>query len=233
MLVVCTTSVLMTREAASLSETVEMYLETVYRLKESQGNARTSAIAAALGVSLGAVTNTLASLEEQGLVNRTAYRGTDLTQKGRMIALGVLRRHRLAERLLTEVLGMEWSEVHESACLLEHSMSDEVVEALERLLKNPKTCPHGNPIPTSTGKMTEAKMEPLDRLRPTQKAVLEKIVAEKADLLRYLASLGLVPGVQVCVEEKAPFNGPIIVNVRGSRYALGQQVASLIRVRTS
>jgi DtxR family Mn-dependent transcriptional regulator len=126
---------------------------------------------------------------------------------------------------------MEWSEVHESACRLEHAMGDDVVESLERLLKNPKTCPHGNPIPTSTGKMTEARMEPLNKLKPTQRGVLEKIVSEKADLLRYLASLGLVPGVQLRMEEKAPFDGPIIVNVRGSRYALGQQVASLIRVR--
>jgi len=221
----------MTREDDGQSETVEMYLETIYRLKETEGGARTSVMAETLGVSMGAVTNTLASLEKQGLVERRAYKGVDLTSKGEAVALRVLRKHRLAERLLTEVLGMEWSEVHESACRLEHAMTGDVVEALEKLLKNPKTCPHGNPIPTSTGKMTEARMEPLDKLKPTQKGVLEKIVAEKADLLRYLASLGLVPGVQLRVEEKAPFDGPIIVNVRGSRYALGQQVASLIRVR--
>lgn len=221
----------MTRERDYRSETVEMYLETIHRLKEAHGSARTSAMAAALGVSMGAVTNTLASLEKQGLVRRASYRGVELTAKGQAVALKVLRRHRLAERLLTEVLEIKWSEVHESACRLEHAMSDDVVEALEKLLKNPKTCPHGNPIPTSTGKVTEAKLEPLDKLKPTQKGILEKVVGEKADLLRYLVSLGLVPGVPVRVEEKAPFDGPIIVNVRGSRYALGQQVASLIRVR--
>jgi DtxR family Mn-dependent transcriptional regulator len=208
-----------------------MYLETIYRLKDTEGSARTGAVAETLDLSMGAVTNTLASLEKQGLVEREAYKGVELTSKGEAVALKVLRKHRLAERLLTEVLGMEWSEVHESACRLEHAMGDDVVESLERLLKNPKTCPHGNPIPTSTGKMTEARMEPLNKLKPTQRGVLEKIVSEKADLLRYLASLGLVPGVQLRMEEKAPFDGPIIVNVRGSRYALGQQVASLIRVR--
>jgi DtxR family Mn-dependent transcriptional regulator len=221
----------MTHEDDGQSETVEMYLETIYRLKDTEGSARTGAVAETLGLSMGAVTNTLASLEKQGLVEREAYKGVELTSKGEAVALKVLRKHRLAERLLTEVLGMEWSEVHESACRLEHAMGDDVVESLERLLKNPKTCPHGNPIPTSTGKMTEARMEPLNKLKPTQRGVLEKIVSEKADLLRYLASLGLVPGVQLRMEEKAPFDGPIIVNVRGSRYALGQQVASLIRVR--
>ncbi len=213
------------------SETVEMYLETIHRLKETSGTARTSGMADALGVSLGAVTNTLASLEKRGLVRRTAYRGVDLTSRGQSVVSKVLRKHRLAERLLTELLGMEWSEVHESACRLEHAMTEDVVEALEKILKNPKTCPHGNPIPTSTGKLSESKMESLTKLKPSQKGVLEKIVGEKADLLRYLASLGLVPGVQVRVEEKAPFDGPIMVNVRGSRYALGAQVASLIRVK--
>jgi len=232
-LVVRTTTAKMTRGEENQSETVEMYLQTIYRLKETHGSARTSSMASSLGVSMGAVTNTLASLEKQGLVQRRAYRGVDLTPRGETVALRVLRRHRLAERLLTEVLGMKWSEVHELACRLEHAMTDDVIEALEKLLRNPKTCPHGNPIPTSAGKIKQAKSEPLNKLKPTQKGILEKVVGEKADLLRYLASLGLVPGVSVRVEEKAPFDGPIIVNVRGSRYALGQQVASLIRVRRS
>lgn len=223
----------MTGEVENQSETVEMYLQTIYRLKDTYGSARTSAMAVALDVSMGAVTNTLASLEKQGLVQRKPYRGVQLTPRGQAVALNVLRRHRLAERLLTEILGISWSEVHEPACRLEHAMTDDVVEALEKLLKNPKKCPHGNPIPTSAGKVMEAKLDPLDRLKPAERGILEKIVGEKADLLRYLASLGLVPGVSVRVEEKAPFDGPIIVNVRGSRYALGQQVASLIRVRRS
>ena len=90
-----------------------MYLETIFRLKETEGSARTGAIARSLGVSLGAVTNTLASLERQGLVRRKAYRGVELTLKGKGVALKVLRRHRLAEQLLTRVVGMKWSEVHE------------------------------------------------------------------------------------------------------------------------
>lgn len=233
MLVVSTATAKMNRELEEQSEPVEMYLQAIYRLNETEGSARTSAVAASLGVSMGAVTNTLASLEKQGLVRREPYRGVKLTPRGESVALRVLRRHRLAERLLTEVLRMKWSEVHELACRLEHAMTDDVAEALERALKNPKTCPHGNPIPTTTGKIREARVESLNSLRPAQEGVLEKIVGEKTDLLRYLASLGLVPGVSVRVEEKAPFNGPIIVNVRGSRYALGQQVASLIRVRRS
>jgi DtxR family Mn-dependent transcriptional regulator len=218
-------------ESPELSEAVEMYLETIYRLRESEGTARTSDIAQSLGVSMGAVTNTLASLESRGLVRRKAYRGVKLTTSGEAIALRVLRKHRLAERLLTEVLGMKWSEVHEVACKLEHAITDDVVDALERLLKNPKTCPHGNPIPNESGKFKQTNAESLAELKPTQEAVLVSIAPETGVLLRYLASLGLTPGVHLRIEEKAPFNGPLIVNVRGSRYALGQEVASSIRVQ--
>jgi len=213
------------------SEAVEMYLETVYRLKQSEGTARTSAIAHSLTVSMGAVTNTLASLEKQGLVKRRAYRGVELTNRGEAIALRVLRKHRLAERLLTEVLGMKWDEVHEVACRLEHAITDDVVEALETLLKNPRTCPHGNPIPSAVGRVKQTNAEPLSTLKPGQEVVLVSIAPENRTLLSYLASLGLIPGVHLQLEEKAPFNGPIIVNMRGSRYALGQQVASSIRVQ--
>jgi DtxR family Mn-dependent transcriptional regulator len=218
-------------ESVELSEPVEMYLETIYRLSENEGIARTSDIAQSMGISMGAVTNTLASLESRGLVRRRAYRGVKLTPSGEAIALRVLRKHRLAERLLTEVLGMRWSEVHEAACRLEHAINDDVVDALERLLKNPKTCPHGNPIPNDVGKIKEANVEPLAKLKPPQEAVLVSIAPETGTLLRYLASLGLTPGVHLRIEEKAPFNGPLIVNVRGSRYALGQEVASSIRVQ--
>src|SRR3989304_1996498 len=178
-LVVRTTTAKMTRGEENQSETVEMYLQTIYRLKETHGSARKSSLASSLGVSMGAVTNTLASLEKQGLVQRRAYRGVDLTPRGETVALRVLRRHRLAERLLTEVLGMKWAEVHEVACRLEHVITEDVVEALERLPKNPKPCPHGNPIPNRTGRIKQANTEPLTKLKPTQEGVLVRIVGER------------------------------------------------------
>ena len=220
-----------TQVRAERSEPAEMYLETIYRLKETEGSARTSAIAKSLGVSLGAVTNTLASLERQGLVRRKAYRGVDLTPKGKMVALAVLRRHRLAEQLLTRVVGMKWSEVHEIACRLEHAMTDDFTEALDRFLGDPKTCPHGNPIPDELGHLHEKKSQPLSSLMPREKAILVKITEEKSDMLRYLASLGLMPGAIVEVQEKAPFEGPMIVKVMGATYAIGRNVASVVEAR--
>jgi DtxR family Mn-dependent transcriptional regulator len=208
-----------------------MYLETIYRLGESEGVARTTALAKSLGVSPGAVTNTLASLESQGLVRRRAYRGVELTSKGKTVALRVLRRHRLAEQLLTKVLRMKWSEVHEPACKLEHAMNGDLTDAVEKLLGNPKTCPHGNPIPDETGHIKKENSQPLSNLQPNDKAVLVKVTEEKSDMLRYLASLGLMPGAIIEVQEKAPFDGPMIVKVMGATYALGRNVASVVEAR--
>jgi len=208
-----------------------MYLETIYRLSETEEAVRTSALANALGVSPGAVTNTLASLERQGLVHRRAYKGVELSPKGKTEALRVLRRHRLAEQLLTKVLGMNWSEVHDVACRLEHVMTRELTDAVEKLLRNPKTCPHGNPIPDETGHIRRESSQPLTNFKPNDRAVLVKITEEKSDMLRYLASLGLMPGAVVEVQEKAPFEGPMIVKVMGASYALGRNVASIVQAR--
>jgi DtxR family Mn-dependent transcriptional regulator len=210
------------------SEPAEMYLETVYRLKETADGARTSTVAKSLGVSLGAVTNTLANLERQGLVRRKAYRGVELTSKGRAVALKLLRRHRLAEQLLTRIIGMKWAEVHEAACRLEHAMTDDLTDAIEKLLGSPNTCPHGNPIPDDSGRIHEEKSETLSNFKPGEKAVLVKITEERSDMLRYLASLGLMPGTMVEVEEKAPFEGPMIIKVMGATYALGRNIASVV-----
>jgi DtxR family Mn-dependent transcriptional regulator len=213
------------------SEPAEMYLETVYRLKGTADGARTSTVAKSLGISLGAVTNTLANLERQGLVRRKAYRGVELTSKGKAVALKVLRKHRLAEQLLTRIVGMKWTEVHEAACRLEHAMTDDLTDAVEKLLGNPNTCPHGNPIPDESGRIHEERSQPLSNFKPRDKTVLVKITEEKSDMLRYLASLGLMPGAIVEVQEKAPFEGPMIVKVMGATYALGRNVASVVQAR--
>jgi len=214
-----------------VSETTERYVEAVYRVREADGSARTGKIAEALGVTGGSVTNTITGLQNQGLVRLKPYRGVELTPRGEALALQVLRKHRLAERLLTDILGMKWSEVHATASRLSHAITSDVASALERLLKNPETCPHGNPIPTSAGKVKQTKTIPLDQLSTGQASILVSVHGEKSDLFRHLESLGLLPGVPVRVEAKDPLSGAIIVNKRGSRYPLGRQLASSIQVR--
>lgn len=215
-----------------VSSTIEEYLEAIYKLEEKKGSAKTGDLARELKVTLGTVTNTIESMEKQNLIIHRPYKGVKLTKTGRKTALNVVRRHRLSERLLTDILNLEWSKAHDAACKLEHAIADkEIIKPLERALGKPKTCPHGNPIPSESGKIIEEKSELLANLDLGEEGTIVKITDEKPDLLQYLATLGLVPGASVQIEEKAPFNGPIMVRVVGASYALGRNVASVIWVR--
>jgi len=208
-------------ERCALSEeitaAVEEYLEGIYRLQERSGEAaRTSDIVKLLQVAPGTVTNTVERLEREGLVTHVPYKGVKLTERGRKLAIDVIRRHRLSERLLTDILRVKWSEAHQIACKLEHSFTGDLVKKLEKALKHPKTCPHGNPIPTQCGGIIEEKSEPLTNLKPKEKSVLTKI---------------LLPGALLEVVEKAPFGGPITVKINGTKQALSFEMASIIYVK--
>jgi DtxR family Mn-dependent transcriptional regulator len=208
----------------------EMYLKTIYNLESKTGAARTGDIAKILNITPGSVTNTLEVLEGKGLVEREPYKGVKLTEQGRSLALSVFRRHRLAERLLTEVLHYDWTDSHEEACKLEHAISDELANSIEKALGNPQTCPHGNPIPDEKGYMAPTKSEALANLGAGQKGVVTGIPDENTELLRYLANLGMLPGVEVKVVEKAPFKGPMMVKVGTNSYPLSLDVAAGIFV---
>jgi len=220
--------------AEEVSATVEEYLEAIYTLQERDGSAKTTELGKRLKVALGTITNTIESMEKQNLIVHEPYKGVKLTAKGRKVALDVVRRHRLSERLLTDILRLEWSKAHDIACKLEHAIAgEEVIKPLEKALGHPKTCPHGNPIPSESGKLAEEESELLTNLTHGESGVIVKITDERQDMLQYLATLGLVPGASVSIEEKAPFNGPIMVKVMGASYALGRNVASAIWVKKS
>lgn len=217
--------------AREVSIIIEEYLEGIYRLQERSGVARTSELVKLLKVASGTVTNTVERLERKGLVTHKPYKGVKLTEKGRKIALQVLRRHRLSERLLTDILQIKWDEAHKAACKLEHAITDEIAKKIEKVLGHPKTCPHGNPIPTRCGGIFEEKSEPLTNLNPREGGIIVKITEEESDLLQYLATLGLMPGKSIEVVEKAPFNGPITVKVDETDRALSLETASIIKVK--
>jgi DtxR family Mn-dependent transcriptional regulator len=207
-----------------------MYLKTIYNLEWRNGSARTGDIAKILKITPGSVTNTLEVLEGKGLVVREPYKGVNLTAEGRKLALSVFRRHRLAERLLVDLLGMGWADSHEEACRLEHSISDQVANSIQKRLGDPKTCPHGNPIPDEKGSMAPMKSDALSTLENGEKAAVTMIPDETTEILRYLSTLGMIPGAKITVEEKAPFKGPMLVKVGESSYPISLDVASGIYV---
>jgi len=221
----------MEAEEITVSSEAEEYLEAIYRLEKKTGFAKTMELVNQLKVVPGSVTNTIESLERRGLVLHEPYRGVKLTEKGRKLALDVLRRHRLAERLLTDVLRLDWSRVHDMACRLEHAITKDMVSPLEKALGRPKTCPHGNPIPKARGGTIEEKSEPLVNLNPKESGVIAKITEEEPSILQHLSTLGLTLGVYVEVEQKAPFGGPVTVRAGEASYTLDHRVVSVINVR--
>jgi len=210
---------------------IEDYLKGIYRLQEKSGVARTSDIVELLQVAPGTVTNTVDRLEKGGLVTHEPYKGVKLTEEGRKIALRVMRRHRLLERLLTDILHVNWSEAHTAACRLEHGITSNITKNLEKALGHPRTCPHGNPIPTKCGGIVEEESQPLTELDEKERGTIAKITEEKPDFLRYLDTIGLAPGASIEVLKKAPFDGPITLKVGGVSHALGHAMASIIQVK--
>lgn len=210
------------------SATLEEYLEAVYKLAE-RGEVRPSQLADALSVSGATVTATLKRMEAQGLIRRPSGK-VALTKEGKRQALSIIRRHRLSERFLVDLLGLSWEEAHEEACRLEHALSPRVTEALEKLLDSPGVCPHGHPIPSAEGDLVESRSVPLAGRPAGSKSEIVLVAEDNEEFLGYLASLGMFPGTQVDVVETAPFRGPLLVRIGRSRYAIGREVAEKIQV---
>ncbi len=215
-----------------VSESVEEYLEAICRLEEEATPVATSRLAEKMAVSPASASEMVSKLAQQGLVAYEPYKGAFLTPEGKKKALSLLRRHRLWERFLTDILGLGWDLVHEEACRLEHAASDELVERIAEVLERSQTCPHGRPIPTRQGETPSQSVIPLAELEAGGKALIQYIAEEGEEFLRYLHNLGLIPQATVYLEEKAPFEGPLTIRVEEKRHILGRPAASLIMVQT-
>lgn len=213
------------------TEREEEYLESLFKLQQKNESIGTSKLSESLKISPASVSGMVKKLSEAGLVTRTSNGSILLTPQGNKKALNIIRKHRLIERFFTDILKLPWDEVHEEACRFEHVLSDRVTDALENFLSNPETCPHGHPIPTRKGKTAKDDSVPLTSLHPSQSGTVSRISEESQDFLRYLAALGLMPRARVRVEQVAPFNGPLLVQVGTASYALGRDVAGKIMVR--
>jgi DtxR family Mn-dependent transcriptional regulator len=208
-------------------------LKAVWRLTSgpgSDGAARTGDLAASLRVAPGTVTATVKRLADRGLVAHTLYHGVALTEDGRRRAMAVIRRHRIVERFLADMLGYSWAEADRLAPAFEHQLPQEVEDRLFVALDRPASCPHGFPIP---GEETDSlpTMPPLYDLRPGDRAVVALPGSTDPEVALFLDGLGLRPGVEIEVREKHPFDGPLVVSVDGHDRTLGEKVAHQILVR--
>ncbi|MDH7564503.1 MAG: metal-dependent transcriptional regulator [Candidatus Bathyarchaeota archaeon] len=213
-----------------LSYEAEEYIETIYRLQKQDGVAKTQKLAGKLDVVPGSVTNTIEHLEKHGLVKHEPYRGVKLTARGERLAVKILRKHRLLERLLTDVLEADWANVHDNACKLEHAFSEELVLLLEKKLGHPKACPHGNPIPTKEGIIEEESCHPLTEADLSAYCKVTKVTDERKEKLTFLAGKGLTPGALAYVVAKAPSN--IILRIAEKECVIDNEDATDVWVKT-
>lgn len=214
------------------SEVVEDYLKSVFHLASSTGAATTSSLAGRLGLAAPTVSAMLKRLEASELVHRSSDHQVELTEHGRRHALGVVRRHRLLEMFLTEVLGVPWDEVHDEAEVLEHALSARLEERIDALLDHPTHDPHGDPIPPRSGEHVEDWASPLRSAAAGGAFLVERVSDRDSGVLRHLAELGIGPGSVLQVLEWAPFGGPLWAEVDGRRHALGAGLVQAVHGRT-
>ncbi len=215
----------------ALSKSIEDYLKAIFELEVTRGAAQTSAIADALEIAPPSVSGMVKRLSESGFLEHVPYKGVQLTGSGKQAALRILRRHRILEAYLTSKLGYAWDSVHQEAERLEHAVSDELVERMAMALGNPRHDPHGAPIPTPAGDIEEEELIPLAEVPEGEFAELRRVSDRDPELLRYLASLGLKPGVTVEVGLRQPFRGPMTIRVQGPtprEQVIGQELAAML-----
>lgn len=200
----------------TVSAAVQDYLKGLFALGEGAGAdapVTTNAIAGHLGVSAASATNMLKKLDGLGLVVHVPYRGVELTEPGRKIALEVLRHHRLLETYLAEALGVPWDQVHAEAEILEHHLSEELEERISARLGHPTADPHGHPIPSKELTTPPPPARTLWETAEGQRLVVDRVSDSDPEALRYLAELQIIPGAAVEIKGRGPVGGPLFVRV--------------------
>jgi DtxR family Mn-dependent transcriptional regulator len=212
------------------SESTENYLVTIYRLTCNSSNASTKDIAGYLGVSAPSVSEKIVRLSEQGYLEHNWRHGVNLTEKGKKIALKVLRKHRLIESFLVSVFKYPIAEVNEEACRIEHVISDRLADAMESTLGYPKSDPHGHPIPSNEGIVSESDFLSLAEAPLGKPVLVSQVNDQDSDKLQYLTDISIVPGARICVLEAAPFDGPLSLDVEGKTTVLAYAIAQNVGV---
>lgn len=208
----------------------EEYLEAIFKLHPSAKGATVGGLARELGVKPASASQMVGRLVSDGFLERAGHdrNRVVLTDSGREEALGVVRRHRLSERFLTDFLGLPWDQVHDEACRLEHALSQQVEASLTERLGRPSTCPHGRPIPYGSGVEIQEATLTLADLGQGEGGTVSHVPEDSPELLRFLATLGLVPGAHASVADVQPFDGPVTVLVGEDRRPIGRELAGKV-----
>jgi len=213
-----------------ISRAIEDYLKAIYQSSSKDNRVSTTQLAEKMSCSAASVTNMLQKLSELKMVLYEPYQGVVLTPAGKKVALEIVRHHRLIERYLADVLGYSWDKVHDEAEALEHVISEEFEERIDKALGYPTTDPHGDPIPTREGQIEQDRFYSLWEISDVENVKVRRVSDNDPEVLRYLAEIGVFPEVEISVLKKAPFNGPIHIEVNHNKHSLSEELARQIFV---
>ncbi len=217
---------------SELSASTQNYVKAVWGLQEWTDEPVTpTALAARVGVRMSSVSDAVRRLTEQGLLTHTPYGAIELTEQGRHYAVAMVRRHRLLETFLVDVLGYRWDQVHDEAETLEHAVSDFMIERIDERLGHPTRDPHGDPIPSPDGVLDAPDALLLSEVAPGRRVRVERISDADPELLQYFAAQGIHIGVELDLREGTPFSEALeVIDGEGRSTWLGQVAADSVWV---
>ncbi|WP_420640930.1 metal-dependent transcriptional regulator [Candidatus Leptofilum sp.] len=220
----------MTNDNFQPSVAMREYLAEIYRLQEDSPTVSTTSLAERLQVSAPAVPRMLKRLRNAGYVKHKPYQGIELTPRGREEALRELRRHRILEVFLVNVMGFTWDEAHEHADDMGKGLNNTITERMAEMTNNPSRCPHGEPIPDLEGNLPEIKDVCIMNLGVGHVGIISRVRTHDPERLKYFKSLGLVPGADFEIMGRAPFNGPMRLRVGRDDVVLGVELTKSLWV---
>lgn len=217
------------------SQSTQDYLKHIFELTRGGAPASTNDLAARLEVAPASVTVMVQKMAvaKPPLVNYRKYQGVTLTGEGKLVALEIIRHHRLLETWLVQTLGYTWDEVHEDACRLEHVISEDFEKRIATALGHPSRDPHGEPIPSADLQMPTDGSIPLSTLRPPERATIIRVEASDSALLRYLNELGLIPGIHISIINYSPIDGNSKIFFNNLEVVIGPSITSNIFVEVT
>lgn len=212
------------RDGLEPSATMRGYLAEIYRLQEDSPTVSTTSLAERMNVSPPAIPRMLKRLQSGGYVKHVPYQGVELTRRGREEALQEIRRHRILEVFLVNVMGFAWDEVHEFADGLGAGLTDKLTDRMAEMTGYPTRCPHGEPIPDQDGQLPDVADMGIINLGVGHKGAISRVRTHEPEKLQYIASLGLVPGTEFEILARAPFNGPMRMRVGREEVVIGYEL---------
>lgn len=218
------------RGQQEVTEAMQRYAAEIFRLQQDYAVVSPSLLEENLEVSPQAVSRMLRRMKEAGLIRHEPYRGVRLTPAGEQVAIPIIRRHRLTEVFLVQVMGFGWEETHDLADVLVQGLNDVLEARIDELTGHPTRCPHGEPIPSPDGTMPPLNDVCLVELEPGCTVRVSRVRTHDAEKLRYLGELGLTPGTELTFVAAAPFNGPLRLRLNGREIVLGRELAATLWV---